>query len=88
VLEFEIGADGRCLLNARWESVSGDGSKVLRRESDSLVEQAAQASDASVAEAMTRAINRLALRIVATARSWEFMNSAGNDTTARGQPGL
>ena len=88
VLEFEIGADGRCLLNARWESVSGDGSKVLRRESDSLVEQAAQVSDASVAEAMTRAINRLALRIVATARSWEFMNSADNDTTARGRPGL
>jgi uncharacterized lipoprotein YmbA len=88
VLELEIGADGRCLLNARWESVSGDGSKVLRRESDSLVEQAAQVSDASVAEAMTRAINRLALRIVATARSWEFMNSADNDTTARGRPGL
>jgi uncharacterized lipoprotein YmbA len=86
VLEFEIGADGRCLLNARWESDSGDGAKVLRRESDSFVEQAAQPGDGSVAAAMTRAIDRLALRIAATSRNPEFANSAGDQTPARGRP--
>src|SRR5580658_1099501 len=78
VLDFEIGDDGRCLLYARWEAVSGDGGKVLRRESDSFVEQAAQPSDGGVAAAMTRAIDRLAQRIVATSRSSEFTN-AGED---------
>jgi uncharacterized protein len=88
VQEFEIGADGRCLLTARWESASGDGSKVLRRESDSLVEQAAQAGDASVAAAMTRAINRLALRIAATSRDPQFANVRADNTPARERPGI
>jgi uncharacterized lipoprotein YmbA len=87
VQQFEIDADGRCLLTARWEFVSGDGGKVLRRESDSMVEQAAQAGDASVAAAMTRAIDRLALRIVTESRSPEFANVGGDNTQARGRPG-
>ena len=80
VLGFEIGPDGRCLLNARWESVSGEGGKLLRRESDSFVEQAAPSGDESVVAAMTRAINRLALQIAAASRDLE-----DNKTTAAGR---
>jgi uncharacterized protein len=87
VLDFDIGADGKCLLTARWESLSGDHGDLLRRESDSFVEQASPPGDASVAEAMTRAIDRLALRIVATSRSAEFANAASDDTPARGRSG-
>ena len=75
VLAFEIGTDGRCLLTARWSFVSGDGVRVLHRESDSFVEQAAQSSDANVAAAMTRAIHRLALQIAAASRHPEFANA-------------
>jgi uncharacterized protein len=88
VQQFEIGADGRCLLTARWDYVSGNGGKVLRRESDSLVEQAAQAGDASVAAAMTRAINRLAMRIVAASPNPEIANVGGDKKQARGRPGI
>jgi uncharacterized protein len=88
VLEFEIGDHERCLLTARWTSLSGDGGKVLRRESDSFVEQAAPPGDMGVAAAMTRAIDRLALRIVATSRSPEFANAGGDTTRARGRPGI
>jgi uncharacterized lipoprotein YmbA len=88
VQAFEIDADGRCLLTARWEYVSGKGGKVLRQESDSLVEQAAQAGDESVAAAMTRAIDRLALQIVTASRNTDFANVGGGNTQARGRPGL
>ncbi len=85
VQEFDIGADGHCLLNARWETIGGNG-KVLRRESDSFIEQAAPARDESVAAAMTRAINRLALRIVATSRNPEFATAGEDQPPARGRP--
>jgi uncharacterized lipoprotein YmbA len=82
VLGFEIGPDGRCILNARWETVSGDGGKLLRRENDSFVEQAAKSSDGSVVAAMTRAIDRLALQIVAASRNLEVANAEGDNDTA------
>lgn len=75
VLAFEIGADGRCVLTAEGAIVSGDGSKVLHRESDSFVEQAAQPGDANVVAAMTRAINRLALQIVVASRDLGHANA-------------
>jgi uncharacterized protein len=83
VLAFDIGTDGRCLLTAQWAIVSSDGSKVLDRESDSFVEQAPQSTDANLVAAMTRAINRLALQIVAASRNLERANAGGDNTPAQ-----
>jgi uncharacterized lipoprotein YmbA len=62
---FEMRPDRQCLLTAQWTLSSGDGKHVLRRERDNFVEQATDASDASIAGAMSRAIDRLAAQIVA-----------------------
>lgn len=80
VLAFEINADGRCVLTARWTSMSGDGGRVLRRERDTFVERAAQSTDASAAAAMTRAINRLTVQIAAAPPIAKFASS-GIDRT-------
>jgi uncharacterized lipoprotein YmbA len=65
VESFEIRPDGQCLMTGMWTIASGDGGRVLRSERDTFVEQAADSSDAAVAAAMTRAIDRLADRIAA-----------------------
>jgi cholesterol transport system auxiliary component len=62
---FEIRSDGRCLLIARWSILGGDNLHGLGSGHDTFVEQAADASDAAIASAMTRAIDRLATQIVA-----------------------
>jgi uncharacterized protein len=69
VLAFDIGGDGRCLLTARWTVMSGDGGRLLHRESDNFVEEAAQSTDPNIAAAMTRAIDRLAHQIAAVSRN-------------------
>jgi len=62
---FEIRPDGRCLLIVRWNILGGDDLHGLRSGHDTFVEQAADGSDAAIASAMTRAIDRLAVQIVA-----------------------
>jgi uncharacterized protein len=74
VQAFEIGPDRKCLLTARWTLSSGDGDRVLRRERDSFVEQATDTSDAAIAAAMSRAIDRLAARIVAATPGRDHAN--------------
>jgi len=64
VQTFEIRPDGHCLLTVRWVVASGDGGRVLRWVRASFVEQATDTSDAAVAAAMSRAIDRLAAQIV------------------------
>jgi uncharacterized lipoprotein YmbA len=63
VTDFEIGPDGKCLLTAHWTLSDGEDRVIMRQESDSFVEQSADGSDASAAAYMSRAIDRLALRI-------------------------
>ena len=65
VESFEIGVDGRCLLVGLWTIASGDAGRVLHSDHFTFVEQPADTSDAAIASAMTRAIDRLADRIAA-----------------------
>lgn len=67
VESLEIRPDGRCLVIARWAVSSGDGLRVLRSERDTLIEQAVDKGDASIASAITRIIDRLADRIASGA---------------------
>lgn len=62
---FEVRPDGRCLLIARWNILGGDDLHGLRSGHNTFVEQAADASDAAIASAMTRAVDQLAAQIVA-----------------------
>lgn len=65
----EITPAGQCLVRVRWVVSSGDGLRALRSEDDTLIEQSVDASDAAIAAAMTRVIDRLAERIAAAAAS-------------------
>jgi len=63
----DIGADGRCLVAARWRVSSGaarQGAGESRR--GTFGETAASIDDQAVASALTRAIDQLAARIAAT----------------------
>ena len=66
---FEIKPDRQCLLTALWTLASGDGDRVLRRERDSFIEQAADTSDAAIAAAISRTIDQLADKIAMRAQS-------------------
>jgi uncharacterized lipoprotein YmbA len=64
VESFEIAADGRCRLAARWW-ITGGGTQEVRASADgSFGEPADGIDDAAVAAAMSRAIDGLADRIV------------------------
>jgi hypothetical protein len=60
---FEPRPDGQIVLSARWRVTDGSGNRQLAGESVSLTEQAADSSDAAIVAAMSRAIERLAVRI-------------------------
>ena len=65
VESFEIAADGRCLLTARWRLAAGEGAPIGAGEHGSFSETAGSKDDAAVAAAMSRAVDQLADRIAA-----------------------
>ncbi len=69
VERFEIGADGRCTLTARWR-VAALGDKVQpNSERGTFVETATSQTDAAAALAMTSAIDQLARQITLTVQA-------------------
>lgn len=77
VQAFTITPDRQCRLTAQWTLSSGDGDRILRSERASFVEPAADASDAAIAAAMTRTIDRLATQ-VAAAMPLQGLQASGN----------
>jgi uncharacterized lipoprotein YmbA len=73
VQAFEIGPDRQCLLIAQW--TLSDGDRILRRERNSFVEQPTDTSDAAVAAAMSRIIDRLASQIAAATPGQDRANA-------------
>jgi uncharacterized protein len=61
---FEIGPSQQCVLVAVWTLSSGDGVHVLRQERNTFVEPTIDNSDARIAAAMSKAIDRLAIQII------------------------
>jgi uncharacterized lipoprotein YmbA len=68
VESFEIGADGGCLLSARWRFAAADGAAAAPGEHGSFSEAAGMSDDAAAAAAMSRAVDQLAEQIAATVR--------------------
>ena len=66
---FEIGANGECLLAARWRFSAGDGTAITPGEHGATAETAVSLDDAAVAAAMSRAVDQLAEQIAATVRN-------------------
>jgi len=66
VESFDIAADGRCLLAARWRIADGGRGTTSAAEFGAFSEIATPPDDSSVAAAMTRAVDQLAERIAAT----------------------
>jgi uncharacterized lipoprotein YmbA len=65
VESFEIGADGRCLIAARWRITTRDRQVALASEHGTFSETAASLNDADAA-AMTRLIDQLAGQIASS----------------------
>jgi hypothetical protein len=63
---FDIEADGRCLVTARWRITANDGQTPSEGESASFSEVAASTDDPAVASAMTRAVDHLGGQIAST----------------------
>ncbi len=73
---FEIGEAGRCTLVASWRVTSpGDTGPVTSRRG-TFVEAASSDSDAAAAQAMTLAIDQLAIQIAATLQASALQSGA------------
>ena len=68
IVRFEIDADGRCVLSARWSVVAARGQRAAASELNSFAVDARSRSDADIAAAMTQAIGSLADHIAAVLR--------------------
>lgn len=69
VLQFEADAAGKVMLDARWRVFGQDGERQLATRQTLIVENGAPPPDyAAVAAAMSRALDRLAVEIVAALR--------------------
>jgi uncharacterized lipoprotein YmbA len=66
VESFEIGADGRCLIAARWRITARDRQITLASEQGTFSETATSIDDAADAAAMTRLIDQLAGQIASS----------------------
>jgi uncharacterized protein len=66
VEQFEIEADGKCLLSARWRLTAADGAATASGERGIFSEAAGSIDDAAIAAAMSRAVDQLADRIAQT----------------------
>ncbi len=64
--QFEIAADGKCLLAARWRLTTAEGSTSAAGERGTFSEAAGSIDDAAIAAAMTRDVDQLADRIAQT----------------------
>jgi uncharacterized lipoprotein YmbA len=80
VERFEIGADGRCTLTARWRITTADSKVAANSEQGSFIVAATATSDAAVTLAMTSAIDQLAARIAVT------VSRAASDVSAAARP--
>jgi uncharacterized lipoprotein YmbA len=65
---FEIAADGRCDLAARWRLTRADGGAPAPGGEGAFVETAVSGTDAAAAAAMTRALDALAAQVAITVR--------------------
>lgn len=63
IQRFDIGADGQCILTARWHIITTDGKTFSVGEDGNFVEPAAINTDAAVVTAMNLATDQLAGRI-------------------------
>ena len=64
--QFEVAADGRCLLAARWRLTTAEGATSAAGERGIFTEAAGSIDDAAIAAAMTRDVDQLADRIAQT----------------------
>lgn len=66
--DFDIAADGRCLVAARWGMLGADGKPLAASEHETFTGNAASIDDPAVAAAMTGIVDRLAEQIAVTVR--------------------
>jgi uncharacterized lipoprotein YmbA len=66
---FDLAADGRCVIAARWRLASGDGRATAASAFATFERTAASSGDQAMAETMTALLDQLAAQIVLTTAS-------------------
>lgn len=60
---FDIEADGRCLISAKWQVIRGNGEYMATREHGTFIQTPQSADDQAITLAMSRTIDLLAEQI-------------------------